>query len=134
MKKIIFLSILIASGFFANAQFAAPPAPNSKKMTVEEANKLNGAVQPTINGVPYSQYKAQQEALKNKQQVASATAPVITTAKPATAAVDAQAAAAPATPKVTIEKPTGVQTAPDAKSALVPEAPKEPAKAEKGKG
>jgi len=89
---------------------------------------------PLVNGIPYSQYKAQQEALKNKQQAASATAPVITTAKPATAAVDAQTATAPATPKVTIEKPTAVQPAPDAKSALVPEAPKEPVKAEKGKG
>ena len=40
----------------------------AKKMTIAEANALNGAAQPTINGKPYSQYKAEQDALKNKQQ------------------------------------------------------------------
>ena len=36
----------------------------SKTLSIEEANKLNGVANPTINGIPYSQYKAQQEALK----------------------------------------------------------------------
>jgi hypothetical protein len=121
MKKIFLLAIAVVSLAAANAQN-------------QRSSASKTPAEPLVNGIPYSQYKAQQEALKNKQQAQSVTAPSFTTAKPATAVVDAQTAAAPATPKVTIEKPTGVQPAPDAKSALVPEAPKEPVKAEKGKG
>ena len=44
-----------------------PSDSNSKVMTIEEAKKLNGWSEPTINGIPYSQYKAEQEALKKKQ-------------------------------------------------------------------
>ena len=124
MKKVIFTAIALFSILAVNAQTERGAA--AKKADTKD---------PLVNGIPYSQYKAQQDALKNKQQATqSATAPV-TTAKPATAVADAQAAAAPTMPKVTIEKSTGVQPAPDAKSALVPEAaPKEPVKTEKGKG
>ncbi len=38
-------------------------------MTSEEANQLNGKADPVIDGVPYSQYKAQQELLKQKPVV-----------------------------------------------------------------
>ena len=31
-------------------------------MTIAEANKLNGNAEPTFNGIPYSQYKADMEA------------------------------------------------------------------------
>lgn len=40
---------------------------NTKVMSIEEAKKLNGWSEPTINGKPYSQYKAEQDALKKKR-------------------------------------------------------------------
>lgn len=64
MKKIILLSSIAAcTTLFAIAQ---DPASKTRALSVEEANKLNGVAQPTINGIPYSQYKAQQEALKKQ--------------------------------------------------------------------
>ena len=75
MKKI---SVLIVLCFIANLIFAQTGQPaavgdNYKKMTIAEANALNGTAQPTINGKPYSQYKAEQDALKlQKQQQPSA--------------------------------------------------------------
>jgi hypothetical protein len=44
---------------------------------VEEANRLNGTVEPTINGKPYSQYKAEQDALKQKMQKSNYVVPTV---------------------------------------------------------
>jgi len=66
MKKIILLSIVVfGSAMMLQAQTS--PSSNVRTMSVEEANKLNGVAQPTINGKPYSQYKAEQDALKQQQ-------------------------------------------------------------------
>jgi hypothetical protein len=40
----------------------------TKQMSVADANKLNGIAQPAINGKPYSQFKAEQEALKKQRE------------------------------------------------------------------
>ena len=66
MKRILFGSVFmlcVICGFGQNS----PGAP-SKSLTVEEANRLNGVAQPTINGKPYSQYKAEQDALKKQME------------------------------------------------------------------
>lgn len=66
MKKI---SIVFSALFFVclNSYSQSSLGTSGKTMTVEEANKLNGVAQPTINGKPYSQYKAEQDALKQQQ-------------------------------------------------------------------
>lgn len=77
MKKIILTGIIsfcIMNTAFSQNASGAPAG--TKIMTVAEANGLNGVVQPTINGIPYSQYKAQQNALKN-QQAPQAAAPTL---------------------------------------------------------
>ena len=61
MKKILIISLLTGVIYTANAQNYNTA---SKTLSIEEANKLNGIANPTINVIPYSQYKAQQEALK----------------------------------------------------------------------
>lgn len=108
MKKIILISIITVSGSLAiyAQQSAAPmPAPNGQKvkvMTTGEANRLNGTAQPTINGIPYSQYKAQQEALKqkkateNKPVASKASLPVISKEQLAVPVVVADKKTAPA--------------------------------------
>ena len=63
MKKIIISILLIGVAAYVNAQNQSLLG-SAKIITVEEANKTSGAPQTTINGIPYSQYKAQQEALK----------------------------------------------------------------------
>jgi len=63
MKKIIFIISVVFVTFVGYSQGNATNA-SAKRLTVEEANRLNGVAQPTINGIPYSQYKAQQDALK----------------------------------------------------------------------
>jgi hypothetical protein len=64
MKKIFFVIMCICSGGMVMAQ-AAP----TNTLSIEESNRLNGVpAEPKINGIPYSQYKAQQDNLK-KQQV-----------------------------------------------------------------
>lgn len=75
MKKIFAITFVWVLGLQVYAQNAADPSANAKQLTVAEANKLNGTAQPTINGKPYSQYKAEQEALK-KQKQAGQSAPV----------------------------------------------------------
>jgi pyruvate dehydrogenase complex dehydrogenase (E1) component len=60
MRKIL----IIACIFSVTNSYAQSPGAPAKSLTVQEANKLNGTASPTINGIPYSQYKAQQEALK----------------------------------------------------------------------
>ena len=56
------------SFFGGMQQLAAQNAPGAptKSMTVAEARQLNGVAEPTINGKPYSQYKAEQDALKKQ--------------------------------------------------------------------
>lgn len=63
MKKILIVSIaaLVSSSLFAQSVVPA----NAKKISIAEAKALQGNTEPTINGKPYSQYKAQQDALKN---------------------------------------------------------------------
>jgi hypothetical protein len=50
-----------------NGYSQVPSDSSTKIMSIEEAKKLNGWSEPTINGKPYSQYKAEQEALKKKR-------------------------------------------------------------------
>lgn len=72
MKKILLFMTVISAGLSAAAQPGISGAENMKTMTIEEANRLNGTAQPTINGKPYSQYKAEQEALKQKNATPAA--------------------------------------------------------------
>jgi hypothetical protein len=79
MKKVtLFLIALIAASVTG---FAQTTIGNAKVLSVEEANKLNGVAQPTINGKPYSQYKAEQEQLK-KQEAAKQTQYIATVQAP----------------------------------------------------
>lgn len=52
---------------FLNIYSQTPLDSNTRVMSIEEAKKLNGWAEPTINGKPYSQYKAEQDALKKKR-------------------------------------------------------------------
>ncbi len=63
MKK-IFLIVLVV--FITTASFAQTENKAVRSMTTAEANRLNGTVEPTINGKPYSQYAAEQRALKQQ--------------------------------------------------------------------
>lgn len=71
--KNYFLTIaaLFVSFLSVTAQNSASDVVN--KMSIADANALNGVAKPTINGIPYSQYKIQQDALK-RQREAQATA------------------------------------------------------------
>ncbi len=69
MKKIFLLALTGATLFQVNAQ-NAPGTTNVKVMTVAEVNALNGTANPTINGKPYSQFKAEQDALKQQSPAA----------------------------------------------------------------
>lgn len=74
MKKIILvLGATVMATIGCYAQSSAPA--NAKVLSFEEANRLNGKAEPTINGKPYSQYKAEQDALKRKTPAATATIP-----------------------------------------------------------
>ncbi|MBK8494606.1 MAG: hypothetical protein IPL50_05925 [Chitinophagaceae bacterium] len=72
MKKIIsisFIALISCLTLTAQQSFTSIPLTGGEKvkvMSTQEANTLNGVAQPTINGIPYSQYKAQQDALKQK--------------------------------------------------------------------
>jgi hypothetical protein len=66
MKKIITASLFICACYTVNAQDYIKA---TKILTVQEANQLNGIAQPTIKGIPYSQYKAQMLAAKQTQHV-----------------------------------------------------------------
>ncbi|MGQ0738839.1 MAG: hypothetical protein ACT4OJ_07240 [Bacteroidota bacterium] len=79
-KNIILIAFSMSLALMSNAQSSNMPTAigGDKVMTAEEANRLNGVAQPTINGKPYSQYKAEQEALKKQrlqQQKQAAAAP-----------------------------------------------------------
>jgi hypothetical protein len=73
MKKITLVlgCLLSISLSYAQQQTTSAYGAGGKVMTAEEANKLNGTPQTTINGKPYSQYKAEQEALKQKSAFAT---------------------------------------------------------------
>ncbi|MEO7923946.1 MAG: hypothetical protein ABIR30_09720 [Chitinophagaceae bacterium] len=66
MKKILLMILSVYLAFQVSGQGSNGSASSVKQMSVEEANKLNGTVMPTINGKPYSQYKAEQDALKQQ--------------------------------------------------------------------
>lgn len=68
MKK-FFLSLII--GLLVNATLysqTASPEPAANVMSIEQAKALSGHKEPMINGKPYSQYKAEQEALKQQRE------------------------------------------------------------------
>lgn len=69
MKKIIIIVPFTFLAILVTAQSSR--VEGAKKLTVAEANALNGVAQPTINGKPYSQHKAEQEALKKQKAVQS---------------------------------------------------------------
>jgi hypothetical protein len=66
MKKIILIALGCFILYSVEAQNASQTT-ESKAMSVSEANRLNGTAEPTINGKPYSVYKAEQNALKAQQ-------------------------------------------------------------------
>lgn len=73
MKKTLFLISIMSISFLASAQqFKPAGAEGAKTLTIAEANALNGTAQPTINGRPYSEYKAEQDALKKQSTVPAA--------------------------------------------------------------
>lgn len=76
MKRIFGIVLVWAFSSQINAQTSPDPAGSSKVLTVAEANALNGTAMPTINGKPYSQYKAEQEALKRQKQAQQPAQPV----------------------------------------------------------
>src|SRR5689334_10154383 len=82
-KKLLICAAFVVVCMSAQSQNAlkAGSANQPKRLTTAEANALNGTPQPTIDGKPYSQYKAEQDALKNQQnrQVA-VVAPMLPTA------------------------------------------------------
>lgn len=72
MKKYQFLTVFLACiSYIGFSQAQQNVSGGGKTMSVEDANRLNGVAQPTINGIPYSQYKAQQLALQNKKATTS---------------------------------------------------------------
>jgi len=58
MKKILIISIAILAVGTVSAQTDS-----------RSASKNSNAAEPLVNGIPYSQYKAQQEALKKQQEL-----------------------------------------------------------------
>jgi hypothetical protein len=67
--KIIFAFLFVGVlTLQVNSQNSPDALVGTKQMNVAEANKLNGIAQPTINGKPYSQYKAEQDALKKERE------------------------------------------------------------------
>lgn len=109
MKKISLLAISITACLFASAQFAAAPATNSKAPTAEA--KKNAA-EPTINGKPYSQYKAEVQAKEQAAKNNVAQQPQV----PEQFRLEPNkkwSSPAPATaPKAETQKPVTVATAP----------------------
>ncbi|MBA2249569.1 MAG: hypothetical protein H0W12_05205 [Chitinophagaceae bacterium] len=95
MKKIILICSVLFCGYHSFSQSPLMPA---KQMSVQEANKLNGTVMPTINGIAYDQYRAGQIAKQN------AVAPSKNTTGKLTASSDDQVAGNAVTP-VQLEKP-----------------------------
>ena len=61
---------LILISFFGVTNAYCQSGVPAKQLSVEEANKMNGTASPTINGIPYNQYKAQQATLKQDNTIA----------------------------------------------------------------
>ena len=70
MKKIIVIMIVSLVSNQLIAQTSAPTT-GAKMLSTAESKKQNTNIETTINGIPYSQYKAQQDALKAKQKQAA---------------------------------------------------------------
>lgn len=68
MKTLSLVALAIAMSVTGFAQTPEEGNQSIKQMTFEEANELNGTASPTINGRPYSEFKAEQEALKRERQ------------------------------------------------------------------
>ena len=68
-KKLLICAAFVVVCMTAQSQNAlkAGPANQPKRLTTAEANALNGTANPTINGRPYSEYKAEQDAIKQQQ-------------------------------------------------------------------
>lgn len=78
MKKIILLILIVTVNVcMVQGQQSQGFGANGKILSVDEVNRLNGTPQTTINGKPYSQYKAEQDALKQQapQQLRSTVSP-----------------------------------------------------------
>ena len=86
MKKIIITTISLFVVFFATAQTnkLASESTNTKAVAEDPHN-------PMVNGIPYNQYKAQQDALKQKQ--ATQNKAVVTAAPVANAVTNTHAPA-----------------------------------------
>lgn len=67
MKKILLILIVFLNACLVQAQQGQTFGATAKVLSVDEVNKLNGTPQTTINGKPYSQYKAEQAALQQQQ-------------------------------------------------------------------
>jgi hypothetical protein len=68
-KSIILICSFVLAVFTAHAQDnPLIQGAKVKQLTPAEANALNGSKEPTVNGKPYSQHKAEQDALKRQQQ------------------------------------------------------------------
>ena len=70
MKKIIGIMMVSLVSNQLIAQTSSPTS-GAKMLSTAESKKQNTNTETTINGIPYSQYKAQQDALKDKQEQAA---------------------------------------------------------------
>lgn len=68
MKKII-ITLLISVTVQQLIAQSSSPSSTAKMASIEESRKANGNAETTINGIPYSQYKAQQDALKKQEEL-----------------------------------------------------------------
>ncbi len=82
MKKIIITSLSLFVVFFATAQTTVLASQGATAKTTPTEDPHN----PLVNGIPYSQYKAQQDALKSKQAIQQSTPAVL----PAVTAINPQ--------------------------------------------
>ena len=71
MKKIIGILLMSFISYNLSAQNSSPSAA-AKAASTEESKKYNGNAETLINGKPYSQYKAEQDALKQQKEAALA--------------------------------------------------------------
>jgi hypothetical protein len=68
-KSLILIMLFSVITFISNAQSSSQKQIEpTKSLTVEEVNRTSGIPNPTINGKPYSQYKAEQDALKKERE------------------------------------------------------------------
>lgn len=63
------LIIIISLSIGALSVKAQSVTGNARVMSPQEANALNGTPHPTINGIPYEQYKAEQQNIKKTTPV-----------------------------------------------------------------